>query len=214
MKIALFLVTVFSVYASTSQALELKEENFQPISFPGIQPTNYEFADSTLTAKADKSASALIHPFEKVVTLKSIHFEWQSDGKLQIDSKEYEASKAGDDARLRIGLMLKGKAPLIPFFAPSWIKKTREIMKLESDKMLYLIAGAKHPSNSRWKSPYSDSITNISLPSSADSRLGWQKVDYMFEQNLEVVGLWIMVDSDDTNSSIKTSIRNLKLKTS
>ena len=193
------------------QAITLKPDQFKSIFFDDIAPTKYHFKEQELIANVNNSASALVLPFNKAIDVTSMTVEWQSlSGKIQWQNPSQQKSKAGDDAYWRIGVMLAGDAPMIPFFASAWIKKVRSFMNLESNQLVYLIVGSPLPDGSTWPSPYSDSITNRAIPSKPLSDK-WQAASWRFDEKKSVVGLWIMADGDNTNSTFKAKLRSLKL---
>ncbi|MFW7380550.1 MAG: DUF3047 domain-containing protein [Oligoflexus sp.] len=195
-----------------AQGLDLKADQFQTIHFNDIAQTRYHFKDGTLQAEANQSSSVLIHAFDSVRKVSELSFEWYGEGSLGVRDAKHEASKSGDDAWLRIGLMVHGAAPTIPFFAPAWIKQTREALKLPSNRMVYLVAGSQHEAGSQWESPYSSSIRSIALASKDSEDKPWQKSQHHLDEALDIVGIWLMVDSDNTKGKIKTHLRNLQLK--
>ena len=102
---------------------------------------------------------------------------------------------------------MSGEAPSIPFFAPAWIKAIGDNMKLPSDKLLYLVVGAKNKPGARWESP-SDSMNFLAL-ASTPGKDGWMKVDHTFKTPHKVVGLWIMADGDNPESVFETRVKSL-----
>ena len=105
---------------------------------------------------------------------------------------------------------MAGEAPLVPFFAPAWIKKTRDILKLPSNLMIYLGLGSLSAPGSRWNSPYSDSILSIATPSQP-LKDGWQRAAITLEKPYDIAGLWLFADGDNSKSQFTTKIRDLTL---
>ena len=190
----------------------LERSNFKPIMFKNIPETRYLLEAGVLSATVDRSAGAWVQAFQEPTPVKEIRWQWQADGRPGVRDKEHEASKAGDDAVWRIGLMIQGPKPFIPFFASSWIKQVAEIMKYPSDRMLYLVSDARHAADQKWQSPYSSSIENWAVASTPRSD-GWQDVRLVFPQAETVVGIWLMADGDDTKSQFQTRLRKLELDT-
>lgn len=158
-----------------------------------------------------KSSSFLLLPFSEIKNVKSVQFEWKSTGKLNVSSPKIEQSKKGDDFFMKLGLVLSGDAPFIPFFAPSWIKAIRNIAKLPSDKVLYLVSGTKTPPGNTWESPYTSDLTYRSLESKPTSEKPWLESSYSFTKPMAVVGLWLMADGDNSQSEFQSTIRNIQL---
>lgn len=181
------------------------------VTFEKITPTKYSNKEDTLQADVHMSSSILIKPFDTIRPVKSVSFLWKSEGSLGVKNAEQEEEKDGDDMVVRIGLMVSGERPLVPFFAPSWIKATEKVMKLPSDKIINLTVGARHAPGTEWESPYSSSISYRSIPSKP-AEDGWQLAEATFDKPLSVVGYWIIADGDNTQSTFKTWVKNLDLK--
>lgn len=207
----LFLSTLYLTLPAKIKAkeLDLSVFNYQQISFDGIRPTVYRNEDSALVARVSESSSILMKAFERIEKVSFVSIEWKSTGDLKIKNFEHQISKDGDDAKFRIGLILSGHAPVIPFFAPTWVKKTKDILKLPSDKMIYLVLGAE--AGKRWKSPYSGSIESIALANTA-MKDGWYKSEFKFEERKQLVGVWLFSDGDNTKSSFVTKVRKLEIR--
>lgn len=205
-------VSTMTLALAAAVAISLQPQAFEHITFDGIAPTTYKADGEALAMDVEASSSFLLRPFDKDLSVRRVSFEWRSEGNFAVASPDEEKSKAGDDARLRIGLILSGKAPLIPFFAPSWIKAIREIMRRPSDRMLYLAVGTKSQPGSEWPSPYSDSMRIRALASTPVEGGTWNAAEVSFSPPLAVVGLWIMADGDNSKSRFRTLLRKLALE--
>ena len=205
------LVSAF-VLAPSVQAspVALQVSAFKHITFKNIPATTYSDAAGVLTMKVDKSSSVLVLPFDAERTITNVKFSWRLNGVVSTKNAEHEKTKKGDDFPLRIGLMVSGPAPTVPFFAPAWIKAVRDSVKLPSDKLIYLVAGTKSAPGTTWESPYASSIGTVALQSSPIAGSDWQAVDYRSEAT-KITGIWVMADGDNTASSFTTEIRDLEL---
>jgi len=205
-------ILVFLVATPQSLAVQLllNPKSLKEISFESIPKTKYEFSKEAIKISVQQSSSALVMPLEKVVTINKISFFWKLDGEVKTSSAEHESTKSGDDFPLRVGLCVYGPKPLIPFFAPAWVKKIRDILIHPSDQMTYLVAGSKHRPLDEWKSPYSNSMNQISLPDTP-LKEGWREVNYHLKKDLRIVAIWIMADGDNTKSSFTTYLKNLMI---
>jgi hypothetical protein len=192
-----------------SENLDMKE--LSHIQFDKIPATNYSTKDGILQADVNNSSSILIRPFDAVKSVKAVSFLWKAEGGPAVKNAEQEKEKKGDDVTLRVGLMLNGDKPTVPFFAPSWVKATEKVMKLPSDKIINLSVATKNSPGTEWESPYSDSITYLSLASQPAAD-GWQTAETTFAKPLNVVGYWIIADGDDTKSKFTVSMKNLEIK--
>lgn len=183
------------------------------VTFDDIPPSRYEIdADGTLSADVDRSSSFLLIPFDRVVSVDAVSWEWQSDGRPGLQSAEHEETKSGDDAVLRIGLLLEGDEPnRIPWFLPAWIRQVRaDLAPQTTDSMLFLVSGGLHADGESWVSPYADTIGHLAV-ADVPSEDGWRRSRASLPVTVDVVGLWLMADGDDTEASFRTRLRNLEL---
>lgn len=184
---------------------------FHHITFDGHKPTAYENHAQVLAAHVDASSSFLFEPFAALRVVKSITFSWRlTGGALPVKDAATEAEKAGDDAVVRVGLLIAGKAPLLPFLAPGWIKAVRDATTLPADALVFVVAGARHPPGATWASPYDGDLRLIAAKETP-GKDGWQTATHAFDPPLSVVGLWIMSDGDDTGARFDAEIRDLEL---
>jgi hypothetical protein len=204
---------IFSSAIAFADAVDipLSQSSFKEVTFEDIPPTAYAFKDGSLSASVNNSSSFLLLPFDKVTELKGFSFQWKKEGAVKVSTAEQEQSKKGDDFYFRLGLILSGEAPFIPFFAPSWIKAIRDHAKLPSDRITYYVVGAKSAVGSTWKSPYSGSIDYFSVASTEHEE--WNTAELSLKKNLKVVGLWLMADGDNSKSKFEVHVKQLKLIT-
>lgn len=197
--------------AASALAIDMNPADFALVTFDKIPATRYERSGDALKMTVERSSSFLLKPFDAARQVSSVTFEWQAEGELKLKDAETEKTKAGDDGYLKICLLVAGKAPLVPFFASAWVKVARDAMKLPADRLECLIAGTKAKIGEKWPSPYDDSIELVAVDGASDGK-GWRRVDARLETPLDVVGVWIMADGDDTQSSFTTRLRDLTLR--
>ena len=126
-------------------------------------------------------------------------------------SVEHEKSRKGDDAWLRVGLILEGEPGDVPeALLPRWMRQVRKTLRHPSNRMIYLLPGALHAPGTRWKSPFSDDVDMVSVSSSPAGN-GWKQVEHEFPETQRTVGLWIMADGDNTNSVFSSQLRKLAI---
>lgn len=210
-KLILFLVFCLSSFNSISaKEASLLVKDYEEISFDDIPKTKYSNVDGQLLSIVKKSSSILLQPFSKKQTVKTVKVVWKKTGDLKTKSFDHETTKSGDDAYFRVGLIVSGEAPTIPFFAPAWIKKSKEILKLPSDKMIYLTVGSKAAAGKTWPSPYSGSIESMA-PQKSVSTGEWTTSEFTLSKATEIVGLWIFADGDNTESSFNVSVKSIEI---
>ena len=206
--LALLLVTA----PLNAEQIVLDKDNFEHIHFKRIKPTQVIFHDDAIHFDVNKSASFLLLAFDDIRSIRAVSFQWSADGMLNKNSVEQEKSRKGDDAWLRVGLIIEGQPDHVPEpLLPRWVKQVRQTLKHRSDKMVYLIPDALHTPGDTWKSPFSSDIDMISVDS-RDMDGGWKQAGYEFTNTQQVVGLWIMADGDNTGSIFESRLRNLMVE--
>ena len=195
--------------------LALSSGNFEHIQFGSKQPNSYQYKDEGLFIKVDNSASFLMQAFDKVKHVEAVSFEWQNQGQPAIDDSKHEQQRSGDDAIFKLGLLIESDEALTEFFLPAWMRQVDALLKIPSEEILFLVAGAKHAAGQTWVGPYNRRITMIAMNDTAEDatlQQGWNKAYYQFSEPLKVVAIWLMADGDDTHSVFTVSVRNINLQ--
>jgi len=201
-----------NLFAETQiKPVPLQSDVFEHISFSRIKANRYTYHDQQLQIDVDGSASFLMMPFDTVRQVNKVSFEWRSDGVPHVKDSLHEKKRGGDDAVFKIGLLLKTENSLPNPFFLSWIKQVDKLLKFPSDHLVYLVPNAQHPVGEQWENPYNHRATMISVNSHAEIS-GWQACSYNFQQPLDVVGIWLMADGDNTNSSFTSHVKNIRIE--
>ena len=187
----------------------LDEHSVEHIHFKRINPNTVTFDNGVVRFSVNNSASFLLLTFDDVKNVNAVAFQWKAAGTLNKNSAQHEKSRKGDDAWLRVGLILEGEPGHIPEpLLPRWMQQVRKTLKHPSNRMIYLLPGAMHAPGTGWNSPFSDDVDMVSVSSSPASD-GWKQVEHRFAESQRTVGLWIMADGDNTRSVFSSQLRNL-----
>jgi hypothetical protein len=201
---------------STAQAenLVVNAGNTQHIQFKRIAPSAYRFEQDSLHIAVSDSASFLLLPFKQNKIVSAVRFDWKLEaGELRLENAAHEARRDGDDAVFKLGLLIEGKPGLPAPLAPKWLKQASEALSYPSNRMIYIVAGAKHAAGDRWTSPYNRNIEMLA----ADERKqdnGWSQASHAFDSPVSVIGIWLMADGDNTDSTFLSRVRNIGLVSS
>ena len=196
---------------SMEKVLDLKADNFEHIEFKRIKQNRYSFHGQQLQVDVEGSASFLMKPFDSVRKVRQVSFKWRSNGAPKIKDAQHEEQKQGDDAVFKLGLLLEGSDSFSNPFVPAWVKRVDGLLKYPSEDMIYLVADSKHVPGQRWVNPYNKRVTMIAIDSVDDAQ-NWQRSSYYFDTPVNVVGLWLMSDGDNTASSFTVNIKDIKLE--
>ncbi len=195
------------------KVLPLALAAFKAITFEGVPPTAYTNDGAALVAKVEHSASFLLMPFDVARPARTLRFSYRLDSGRPPAHRDaaFEASKAGEDFLFRVGLLVSGPAPVLPFFAPAWAKSVREHAKLPADRIVFAVVSAAHPAGTSWHSPYGD---DIELHAAAETTLpdGWQAASLALPSPLSIVGIWLMADGDDTAATFSVRVKDLAVE--
>lgn len=201
--------TLFSV--AQAENVLLQADQFEHIQFKKITASRYSYQDQVLQIDVDNSASFLMLPFDEVKEIKKVSFEWRSEGRPKLVDARHEAQRNGDDAVFKLGLLLESDDAPINLFLPSWMKRVEELLKFPSQNMINLVVDAKHAPGEQWPNPYNKRVSTIAI-GSVNSGQGWLQASYQFDQPVDVVGLWLMADGDNTQSSFTTYIKDITIE--
>lgn len=209
--VAVTLTTPINLFSETANAvINLEGKDITHVTFKRIAQNTFDVKDNVLTFRVDKSSSFLLVPFENVTEVNKISFQWKKQGVINVKDAQHEETRQGDDAYLRVGLILEGQASLMNPLEPKWVKTVRETLHHPSDKMIYMTPGSRHQNGQHWRSPYSNDVEIIAVASKTNPD-GWNLSEYTFEETQSVVGLWIMADGDNTQSTFTSELKALTL---
>lgn len=190
---------------------DLHSNQHLEITFKRIPANQFNVSENGLRIQVNSSASFMLYPFSRSKNITGADFRWRSSRDHLATDRQTEESTAGDDALLRIGLLIAGaEASFENPLAPAWTRKVRQALPEPSNHLLYLIVGSRHQAGEQWLSPYSDKVTMIAV-ASQPYKDGWQQASYRFKTAKKVVGLWIMADGDNTRSRFTTELEQLIL---
>ena len=147
--------------------------------------------------------------------IKSVSYDWCTTRDMSKVTKEKEQTKAGDDAALRLGILISGNPPGIPLFVPNWMKRLEKIVKFPTNQVLFVTSGVATSPGKTWQSPYTKYIKMTvakNTPKNLTLCKGGQTGHFVSEVPLESTGLWFMADGDDTLQSFTTWITNIQIK--
>jgi len=195
---------------SLAETIVFDEGDITHIKFKKIPPNKFEINNNLINIAVNNSSSFLLIPFKEIKLVKEVTFKWKKNGFLNIKNAKQEETRSGDDAYLRIGLMIEGKNLLPNPLAPRWVKKVKEILNYSSNRAIYLSPNTMHNAGEYWKSPYSNKVDIIAVASVKITH-GWKLSKHTFDSSQAVVGLWIMADGDNTQSTFTTTIKTLTL---
>ncbi len=199
-----------SLLCQSGLAETFRLDEFQHVTFDKIPATKYSEKEGVIIADVASSSSFLLKPFPVIKKIKRVQWRWKLAGNFKVESFDQMKTKAGDDAVVRLGLIKPGDAPMIPFFAPVWVKAIRDQMKLPGSEMQYLIAGGPVAPGTTWVSPHTSSMSMLQIQSTNEAD-GWHLAQHTFAEPFKVVGIWLMSDGDGAKSTFVVSLKDFEV---
>lgn len=209
MKRIFFSVLTLLVSAMANAASESVDlRSLHHIKFDKIDANEVMLSGDELRISVDSSASFMMLGFEEVQTVTGVNLLWRSEGQPALRDAEHERSKDGDDAVLKMALLLEGEYRGIDWFLPDWIEEARSRMHHESDELFYVVAASSNAPGENWGNPYNDNILMMPMQQSSAAE-GRTLSSLRFDEPLRVVGIWLMADGDNTGSSFETFVYDI-----
>ncbi len=222
-----FLLTLLVSYClpGTSHALTPvsipldRADGWQVLEYSGIPPHDIDFTPDGMTIAVRQSASPVIFPIEpQIVTTLKVSAE--ITGVLRLKPFR-QGDKGNDDFLFRVGLVYEGEQTLNFIqrsFAAKWIKvlfdlaprgtgvERIQFYNAYSDPLLTDTVRV-HPLSKLMSEHF---ITYV--PEAIGNEFRTIQFEVQPETDRRVLALWISSDGDDTKSSFRVKIREIKLQ--
>lgn len=184
-------------------------------TYSKIKPNKVSFNNKELLIEVKKSASPLIYSFEAPKKISGFRVVGEFKGLPKMDNYSHQGQIGFDDYPLRVGFIIKGEKKLnylSRLISPEWLKKLYDSLATERgiDRIEFfnvtqnkneLLKRRQHPNSSIL---FENFFAYVETPIKFD-------FNYRFGSSLEVDGIWISSDGDDTNSNYDVVLRNLIL---
>ena len=193
---------------------------WREVGFPGKKATGYSFdpAGRTVCARADGSASGMIHPFPGSLAQHPVlSWEWRIEGVLKNGDAH---RKQGDDYPARVYVNFEGDQRL------SWWERARvrllEIFygrEIPGSSLIFIWANRVAP-GAILPNPYTDRARMIALQSGEEKAGQWIREQVAIPEWYRrafgtdpppVHSIAIMTDADDTGETAAACYRNIRL---
>ncbi len=211
---------ILMLTAASAQAIEVPVNDlahWESLTFRNIAPNTVAVNNGALHIAVRSSASPLIHRLEQPTRVTGIRVVASWSGKLSIPEGMTQGDSGADDFVLKFGIVEAGDQTLNWFqrrIAADWIKRlyslapqgtgVQRINFLSTTQQSALLGTQRtHPLNDVLYE------TRITLLEGA----GAFEMTHRFDEPVEVLGLWISSDGDDTGSSFDLEISNITLHT-
>ena len=212
-----FLIAL-AIFAAPSLALDVPVGDlaaWKTLEFRNIAANTVTVNDEALHIVVRKSASPLVYKLEAPLTVTAVTVDANWTGALKLPENTVQGEDGADDFVLKLGVVEAGDRKLNWLqrrIAADWLQQlfklapagtgVRRINFLSTTRQQALVGSARvHPLNDLL---YETRVTY--LPSPGDFTM-----TYRFPEPVDVLGLWISADGDDTASTFDLHIRRITL---
>jgi len=212
------LLVALTILTAPSLAYEVPVADltaWKVLSYRYIAANRVAVNSGTLHIAVDKSASPLIYKLEEPLKVVAVTLDANWAGGLQIPPNAIQGEDGADDFVLKLGIVESGDRTLNWLqrrIAADWVRQLfklapadtgiKRINFLSTTQQQGLVGSARgHPLSELL---YETRVTH--LPS-----VGEFSMSYRFPEPVDVLGLWISADGDDTLSTFDLQIRRITL---
>ena len=186
------------------------------LSFRNIAANTVTVNDGVMNIAVDKSASPLVYKLAAPLTVTAVTVDANWSGALKLPENTVQGEDGADDFVLKLGIVEAGDRKLNWLqrrIAADWLQQlfklappgtgVRRINFLSTTQQQALVGSARvHPLNDLL---YETRVTWLPSP-------GEFTMTYRFPEPVDVLGLWISADGDDTASHFDLQIRRITLR--
>lgn len=204
----------FFALASAISVLGMPAD-WHPLQFRRIEPIHSSVQSEKITLEVKSSAGGLVRSLPKETRVKSLVVTGSVKGELKVDA-DHLWEKGQDDAFLRVGLIVAGgrsMTTLERLMAPAWICTMDDVLCADGRapsaiRSQLLVPHAAWIGKQRPNPHMKQLVDHIVATPGADGSFT-MRVD--LPETLELVGLWLMADGDDSGSTFTVVVDSLEL---
>ncbi|PIR22866.1 MAG: hypothetical protein COV44_05640 [Deltaproteobacteria bacterium CG11_big_fil_rev_8_21_14_0_20_45_16] len=207
LQIAYFVVNLNLIDGSCSS---WREEIYSSIS-----PNEIRCHSDRINLKINSSASILVRALEKPTRIQKLYVKARVSGQMNLSGSQTHGSKGVDDFPLRIGLIESGQKRLgfmQRLFAPDWLVNLERLWPSTGIKKIHFLNFVFSKHKPDWTDrvhPSSKYLTEKIVSALDDRDVADKRIELV--NPIEVVGVWISSDGDDTKSQYTVSVESLQL---
>lgn len=171
---------------------------------------------TTMRIQIENSASPIVHTFHKPVWVTGVDVDASVKGSLiQIPKGIKQGQKSADDAVLRLGLIVRGDKKLNWLqrkIAPRWLLKLEKLMPQNYgiNHVQFISTCLQKDLLHKKRTHYLDSSLKEECVTLLE-KVGPFTLSKKWTQPLQVLGVWIATDGDDTQSRFELKINSIEI---
>ena len=183
--------------------------------YPSILPNEVSCHSDRINLRIKSSASILVRALEKPTRVQKLYIKAKVTGQMNLSGSKTHGSKGADDFPLRVGLVERGQKRLgfmQRLLAPDWLVNLEKLWPSTGIKEIHFLnfVFSKHRPHWTHRVHPSSKYLTEKIVGTLDARGVAEKIIEV-DNPIEVVGIWISSDGDDTESQYMVSIENLEL---
>lgn len=193
----------------------LNSKEWSHIKFNGIKENQIKQDNTSIQIKVDKSSSLMIYPFNAKKLITSFRIGGKVLGQLNFPFSKNQGLKSTDDFTLKFGFIVSGNEKMTSFkkvFAPKWLidiyKLFPEDTGFKNLELFEAVQNKQQKGTSR-KHPSNDLIQEHFVFTISEE--GVFSFVHKLPRTLEVLGLWLSADGDNSESRFTTEIYQIEL---
>ncbi len=193
-----------------------KSESWKIVDYGKIPAHLVSFADTSMQIQVQKSAAPIVYPFEKPLFVTGVQVQSSVSGALpHLPKGLQQGQKGADDATLRLGLIVRGDKKLNWFqrkIAPRWLLELEKLMPQNYGirHVQFISTCQQRELLHKKRTHYLDSSLKEECVTFLE-KAGPFTLSKKWTQPLQVLGVWIATDGDDTQSRFELNIHNIEI---
>ena len=204
-----------AIFASILTAIGMPSD-WHSLSFRSIPSIQSKVQKDKITLEVDASAGGLVRRLPAGTRMKRFIVTGSVTGQLKVDEKRLW-EKGNEDAYLRVGLIAEGGRSLTTFerlVAPAWICTMDDVLCADGRapsaiRNHLLVPHFSWIGKQRANPNMKQLVDHMVATPGADGRFT-MAVD--LPQPMNVLGLWLMADGDDSGSKFEVIIDSIQLE--
>jgi len=189
--------------------------NWQLLEYSNLPANQVEFLDRGMLVSVNQSASPIVYPLDEPTRVSRISVSGELTNLLNVGPGS-QGLAGEDDFSLKVGLVVAGDRRLNfmqRMISPGWVRALHALAPEGSgiDRIVFLTA-VQHQSQlgQQRQHPLSDLIYERNVW--VLDRSGPFELHHELDSPLDVVGVWLSIDGDDSRSTYSVLISSLTLE--
>ncbi len=194
----------------------INASDWEVIQYSRIRPNTTTFSEAGLRIHVDRSAGSVAYRLPEPLQVTALRAHGRIEGQLRVPAHQ-QGSEGHDDFTLRLGLVEAGDTRLgrlARVFAPEWVRRLHRLAApgqgIAGVRFFNLGVDASQIGQSRVHPLHElmyETIVAIPHPD------GTFAIDTRLDASIEVVGIWIAADGDESESTFTLLLEEVTLET-